>query len=74
MEIKFLGAAQEVTGSNYLVKCGGRKIFVDCGMHHGRDEDEKNKEDFFEIFLEISRCLAFYDREMSIITNAITGL
>ncbi|MCL2010031.1 MAG: MBL fold metallo-hydrolase [Synergistaceae bacterium] len=47
MEIKFLGAAQEVTGSNYLVECGGRKIFVDCGIHQGQDEDEKNKEEMF---------------------------
>jgi len=45
VEIKFLGAAQEVTGSNYLVECGGRKLFVDCGIHHGRGEDEKNKKE-----------------------------
>jgi metallo-beta-lactamase family protein len=45
VKIKFLGAVQEVTGSNYLVECGGKKIFVDCGIHQGRDEDEKNKEE-----------------------------
>lgn len=47
MEIKFLGAVQEVTGSNYLVACGGRKFFVDCGIYHGRDDDEKNKQEPF---------------------------
>ena len=47
MEIKFLGAVQEVTGSNYLVECGGRKFFVECGIYQGRDEDGKNKEEFF---------------------------
>ena len=45
MKIKFLGATQEVTGSNYLVECCGKKVFVDCGVHQGRDEDEKNRTD-----------------------------
>jgi metallo-beta-lactamase family protein len=47
MEIKLLGAVQEVTGSNYLVECGGKKFFVDCGIYQGRDEDEKNKKELF---------------------------
>jgi metallo-beta-lactamase family protein len=45
VKITFLGAVQEVTGSNYMVECGGKKIFVDCGIHQGRDEDEKNKKE-----------------------------
>ncbi|MDR3231317.1 MAG: MBL fold metallo-hydrolase, partial [Synergistaceae bacterium] len=44
MRIRFLGATQEVTGSNYLVECGDKKLFVDCGIHQGRNEDEKNRE------------------------------
>jgi metallo-beta-lactamase family protein len=44
LRVRFLGAAQEVTGSNYLVECGGRRIFVDCGIHQGRNEDERNRE------------------------------
>jgi len=47
MEIKFLGATQEVTGSNYLVECDGRKFFVDYGIYQGRDDDRKNKEELF---------------------------
>ena len=43
MKIKFLGATGEVTGSNYLVECDGKKFFVDCGIHQGRNEDEKNR-------------------------------
>ena len=46
MKIKFLGATQEVTGSNYLVECGGQKFFVDCGIYQGHDDDAKNKMDF----------------------------
>ena len=43
MEIKFLGAVQEVTGSNYLLECGEKKFYVDCGIHQGYDEDTQNK-------------------------------
>jgi metallo-beta-lactamase family protein len=35
MDITFLGAAGTVTGSKYLVKAGGRKILVDCGLFQG---------------------------------------
>ncbi|MDR3264876.1 MAG: MBL fold metallo-hydrolase, partial [Synergistaceae bacterium] len=45
MRVRFLGATQEVTGSNYLVECGDKRFFVDCGIHQGRNEDEKNRED-----------------------------
>ena len=43
MEVLFLGAAREVTGSAFLVTAGGRHILVDCGMEQGRDTYE-NKE------------------------------
>lgn len=47
MQIEFHGANQEVTGSNYLIEAGGRKILIDCGLFQGsRFADEKNYDDF----------------------------
>ena len=38
MDITFLGAAQEVTGSCYLVKTEHAKFIVDCGLFQGGPE------------------------------------
>ncbi|WP_286934336.1 MULTISPECIES: MBL fold metallo-hydrolase RNA specificity domain-containing protein [Aminobacterium] len=46
MRLKVLGAAGEVTGSNYLIECGKSRILVDCGMYQGRGEDTKNRSEF----------------------------
>lgn len=35
MRLTFLGAAGCVTGSKYLVDCGGRRLLVDCGLYQG---------------------------------------
>ena len=46
MRLRILGAAEEVTGSNYLLEAGGRRILVDCGIFQGRDEERRNREPF----------------------------
>jgi len=48
MKLTFCGAAQEVTGSSYLLESGGEKILVDCGLHQGGKFCEDHN---FESFL-----------------------
>ncbi|HOO62816.1 MAG TPA: MBL fold metallo-hydrolase [Synergistaceae bacterium] len=43
MILRVLGAAGEVTGSNYLIEVGKSRVLVDFGLHQGRNDDEKNK-------------------------------
>jgi len=38
MELQFLGATGTVTGSKYLLRHGGRKILIDCGLFQGLKE------------------------------------
>ena len=40
MEIQFLGAAREVTGSCHLVRCGEQRLLIDCGLIQGAPADE----------------------------------
>lgn len=40
MEIAFLGAAREVTGSCHLLQVGEHRLLVDCGLIQGRRADE----------------------------------
>ena len=37
MELVFIGADHEVTGSCHYLQVGGRHLLVDCGMEQGRD-------------------------------------
>ncbi|EKD25500.1 MAG: Metallo-beta-lactamase, partial [uncultured bacterium (gcode 4)] len=47
MNITFLGAAHEVTGSCHLVETKSEKILLDCGMFQGGQfNEEKNHENF----------------------------
>lgn len=47
ISIQFLGAAGGVTGSQFLVTAGERRILVDCGMFQGSPEEvERNRMPF----------------------------
>ncbi len=47
MQLTFLGAAGEVTGSSYLIETGTINFLVDCGMFQGgREADKKNRTAF----------------------------
>lgn len=47
MQLTFLGAAGEVTGSCYLIETDGLRFLVDCGMFQGgREADKKNRTAF----------------------------
>lgn len=37
INLTFLGAAQNVTGSRYLVEANNTRVLVDCGLHQERD-------------------------------------
>ena len=38
MQIQFLGAAQTVTGSKYLLTFNGKRVLLDCGLFRGMKE------------------------------------
>ena len=47
--LTFLGAAQEVTGSCYLLETvGGGRILLDCGMHQGGDAIDRMQDEEFD--------------------------
>lgn len=47
MKLTFLGAAGEVTGSQHLLECGGRRILFDCGMFQGHRAEARLKNERF---------------------------
>ena len=47
IEVEFLGATGEVTGSCHLVTVGRHKILLDCGLIQGRAEDEERNRQAF---------------------------
>lgn len=42
MILKFLGAAQSVTGSMHMVEANGHRLLLDCGMVQGKREVARN--------------------------------
>ena len=46
INLSFLGAARNVTGSKYLLEANGVKILVDCGLYQERDFRSRNWEAF----------------------------
>ena len=44
--LTFLGAAQGVTGSRYLLESGGARVLVDCGLYQERELQGRNWEPF----------------------------
>jgi metallo-beta-lactamase family protein len=38
VRLKFLGAAQSVTGSKFLLELDNRKVLIDCGLFQGKKE------------------------------------
>lgn len=47
MEIRFLGAAREVTGSCFHLLAGGARILVDCGMRQGVKKNDHSGDSAF---------------------------
>ena len=45
MELEFVGAAREVTGSCHIVRANGKTVMLDCGMFQGKrsEADAKNR-------------------------------
>jgi metallo-beta-lactamase family protein len=51
MQIRFLGAAQTVTGSQHLLEINGRKLMLDCGLYQGPRQEsiERNRNFQFDL-------------------------
>lgn len=47
VRLRFMGAAQNVTGSRYLLDVNESRILVDCGLYQERDLRHRNWDPFF---------------------------
>ncbi len=47
IKLTFLGAAQNVTGSRYLLEANGQRILIDCGLYQERNFRDRNWEPFY---------------------------
>lgn len=46
IQLRFLGAAESVTGSRHLIEFNHSKVLIDCGLYQERDLQNRNWEDF----------------------------
>lgn len=46
IKIRFLGASQNVTGSQYVVEANNQKVMIDCGYYQERDLMDRNWQPF----------------------------
>ena len=46
IKLKFLGAAQNVTGSRHLLQANGISLLVDCGLYQERQFRARNWDPF----------------------------
>ncbi|WP_303677653.1 hypothetical protein [Dehalococcoides mccartyi] len=46
IKIQFLGAAQNVTGSRYLLQTDHTRLLVDCGLYQERHLQNRNWQPF----------------------------
>ncbi len=47
IKLTFLGAAQNVTGSRYLLEANGQHILIDCGLYQEREFRDRNWDPFY---------------------------
>ena len=46
MKVSCLGAAQNVTGSRFLLETAGSRILIDCGLYQEREYRSRNWDEF----------------------------